>query len=64
MKRFKIACSWEVCGEIYIEADSLEEAMKKAEESEDIPSPFDSEYIDGSFKVNKQVSLILNGVEQ
>jgi len=59
-KRFKIACSWEVCGELKIEADSFEEAWKKAKEKEDeLPLP-EGEYIDGSFKLDKYMSQHLN----
>lgn len=56
-KRFKIACDWAECGEMYIEANSLEEAIKIAED-DDNPLP-DGEYIDGSFQVNKEVTELL-----
>ena len=56
-KGFKIACDWAECGEMYIEADSLEKAIKIAED-DDNPLP-DGEYIDGSFQVNKEVTELL-----
>lgn len=54
-KTFRIACDWEVYGTMVIEADSLEEAVKIAEDNDD-PLPTDDEYIDGSFKVNKEMT--------
>ena len=56
-KEFKIACDWAECGEICVEATSLEEAIRIAE-SDDNPLP-DGEYIDGSFQVNREVTELL-----
>ena len=56
-KEFKIACDWAESGEMYVEADSLEEAIKIAENSDD-PLPY-GDYIDGSFQVNKEVTELL-----
>ena len=55
MKTFRIACDWEVCGTMIIEANSLKEAIEIAENNDD-PLPTDDEYIDGSFKVNKEMT--------
>lgn len=60
-KEFKIACDWAECGEMIIEAESLEEAIKIAE-SDDNPLP-DGEYIDGSFQVNKEVTELIQKAE-
>jgi len=58
---FKIACSWEVCGEAEIEANTFEEAWLKAKRTEeDIPLPTDTTYIDGSFTLDKETSELLN----
>lgn len=47
----KIPVTWEVCGVVHIEADSIEEAMSKFDEiSDDIPLP-DGDYVDGSFQM-------------
>ena len=63
MPTFKIACSWEVCGEIEIEADTFEEAWKKAKDEEDtIPLPTDTSYIDGSFSLDKEMSEVFNDI--
>jgi hypothetical protein len=53
-KTFRIACDWEVYGTMEIEAESLEEAIEIA--IEDAPLPTDSEYLDGSFKVNHDMT--------
>jgi len=53
-KTFRIACDWEVYGVMYIEADSLKEAIRIAEE--DAPLPTNPEYLDDSFVVNKDMT--------
>jgi hypothetical protein len=53
-KTFRIACDWQESGYMYVKASTLEEAIKKAENSDD-PLP-DGDYIDGSFQVNKEMS--------
>ena len=63
MPTFKIACSWEVCGEAEVEADSFEEAWELAEATQDdIPLPTDASYIDASFVIDRQMSQVLNNL--
>jgi len=50
---FQIPCTWECCGYYHVEAYSLEGAIKKAEDTGDLPEQ--SEYIDGSFEINYDV---------
>lgn len=53
MAKFKVCCSWEMYGSIYVEADTEGEAIERAIEiSDDIPLPTISDYIDGSFIVD------------
>lgn len=48
----KVAVTWEMCGYIDIEADNMEEAMKKFHsESDHIKLPEDGIYVDGSFQL-------------
>lgn len=48
----KVAVTWEMCGYIDIEADNMEEAMKKFHsESGHIKLPEDGIYVDGSFRL-------------
>ncbi len=56
---YKIPVSWEVCGEVEIEADSLEEAIDKAWDDE-IPLPTESHYIDASWQVDGDLARILD----
>lgn len=50
MSKIKLPVSWEVSGFIEVEADSIEEAMDYFYENSDfIPLPTKSEYVDGSF---------------
>ena len=51
MAKFKIPVEWSVYGVVEIEADSMEEAVNKFDETiDDIPLPDQSEYIDDSFR--------------
>ena len=52
MKKFKVPCSWEMYGTMYVEADSQEEAINKAD---DLPLPTDGYYIEDSFRVDEEV---------
>ena len=58
-KYYEIPCTWEVYGTIEIEADSLEEAIELAER-DDSPMPDDSDYVDGSFQVDRDVAEEIN----
>ena len=50
MAKFKIPVTWEVCGVVEVESETLEDAVRYFEENSDnIPLPSDSEYVDGSF---------------
>ena len=49
-KTFKMPVTWEVCGFVDVEADSLEEAIDKFEENcDNYELPENGEYVDGSF---------------
>lgn len=49
----KVAVTWEMCGYVDIDAETMEEAMKKFnEESDYIALPTDGEYVDGSFQLS------------
>ena len=51
----RIAVTWEMCGYIEVEADSIENAMSKVMENPDNYSlPIQSEYVDGSFWVSTE----------
>lgn len=54
MSKQRIAVTWEMCGYIGVEANSIEEAMKKVEENpDDYSLPHDGgEYVDGSFRLS------------
>ena len=48
----KVAVTWEMCGYVDIDADTMEEAMEKFNnESDYIKLPTNGEYIDGSFQL-------------
>lgn len=54
MKKWKIPVTWEVCGYVYVDADTLVEAMEKARDDEGIiPLPTESDYVDGSWRLSE-----------
>ena len=58
MPKFKVAVEWSSFGIVQVEATSLKEAVAKVKKSPDNYSlPTDSEYIDGSFAVNSDMSV-------
>ena len=62
MKDYKVYCSWMVTGEYLIEAEPLGEAMEAAEDELDFPD-INTGYVDGSFEVNSEVTMEINGRE-
>ena len=54
MSKQRIVVTWEAAGYIEVEANSIEEAMKKVKENPDnYPLPYDGgEYVDGSFRLS------------
>lgn len=56
MKKWKIPVTWEVCGYVYVDADTLVEAMETARDDEGvIPLPTESDYVDGSWRLSEEV---------
>ena len=54
MKKWKIPVTWEVCGYVYVDADTLVEAMETARDDEGvIPLPIESDYVDGSWRLSE-----------
>ena len=52
MQTYKIPCTWVVSGTLEIEADTIGEAILKAELA---PLPTESEYIEGSFAIDLEL---------
>lgn len=53
MSKYKMPVTWEMCGYVEVEADSIEEAVKTFNEtSDDISLPNDGEYVDSSFRLS------------
>lgn len=59
-KVHRIAVTWEVFGEVEIEANSLEEALDKVEADPDEVQLPEANYVDGSFKIDRNMSKYLN----
>lgn len=61
MENFKISVEYNMYGTVDVEAESLEEALKYAKENiDDLPLPDNSEYIDGSYKVDEESTRMIN----
>ena len=50
MKTFKLPVTWEVCGIVEVEAESLEDAITKFD-PDDHSLPEDASYVDSSFQL-------------
>ena len=54
MKTWRIPVTWEVCGTVNVEADTLEEAIEIARDDDgNIPLP-DGDYVDGSWRLSEE----------
>ena len=52
-KKWKVPVSWEMCGIIEIEAETLEDALEQVQyHPDEVPIPDDSAYVDGSFSLS------------
>lgn len=56
-KIYRIPVEWAVTGTLLVEADSLAEALIEAE---DAPLPEATDYIEGTFEVNRQMIPYVN----
>jgi RNA polymerase subunit RPABC4/transcription elongation factor Spt4 len=61
-KLFRIPCMWQMAGEMQIEAETLEQAMRIAEE--DALLPTDGEYLVGTFQVDHDSELLGDVIEE
>ena len=61
MKTYKIGVVWQMYGNVEVEANSLAEAIHIVH-STDVPLPDNGEYIEGSFEVDVEGS-VLNEVD-
>ena len=57
MKTYKIGVVWQMYGYVEVEANSLEEAVKKVERARG-ELPEDASYVDGSFEVDVEGSAL------
>lgn len=51
MTLFRIPCVWSLYGAMYIDAESIDEAIKKAIEDEPLPR---GEYLTDSFEIDEE----------
>ena len=61
MKTYKIPCSWVMSGTVEIEAETVGEAILKAEHA---PLPTESEYLEGSFVIDLELLHEYLGLEE
>ena len=55
---YTIPCSWQMYGTLEIEADSLEQAIEKAED-DSTALPTEGTYVDASFDVDREMASFL-----
>ena len=61
----KVAVTWEMCGYVDIDADTMEEAMEKFNnESDYIKLPTNGEYVDGSFQLTSDDVEVMEAMAQ
>lgn len=61
MPKFKIPITWEVCGEIEVEAESLDEAVEMVDfDPDEVTVPQEWEIVEGSVNTNYQLVELLN----
>lgn len=61
MKTYKIPCTWVMSGNIEVEADTVGQAIVKAEHA---PLPTESEYIEESFAIDLELLHEYLGLEE
>lgn len=60
-KVFKVAVTYSCYGTVPIEAESVEEAIKYAEDNiDELPLPDNAGYVDGSYEISSQDTLAIN----
>ena len=52
MNTYKVPCTWVMSGTLEIEADTVREAVLKAEQAS---LPTESEYMEGSFRIDLEL---------
>jgi hypothetical protein len=60
-KTYHIPVSWQMSGVYHIEAESLQQALQIAEDSN---LPEDSDFIDGSYEVNEEMIPFYNSKDK
>jgi len=61
MNTYKIPCTWQMYGYYHIEANSIKEALQKAEDSN---LPTDSDFLEGSFEIDNEMIPFYNELTQ
>ncbi len=60
-KSFNVVVKCVMYEAISVEAENLEEAIKFAKDNiDELPFPDESEYIDGSYKIDKESTILLD----
>ena len=60
-KSFNVVGKCVIYGTKSVEAENLEEAIKFAEDNiDELPLPYEPEYIDGSYKIDKESTILLD----
>ena len=62
MKKYTIYYEYVMCGEVVVEAESLDEAMELVEDNCDFQMQNEDKdsYVDSSFEINKELTIDMN----
>jgi hypothetical protein len=63
METYKIAVSWTETGIVSIRSNNVESAIKKAEKTIGNIALPEGEYLDESFRIDKETTRILNNIK-
>ena len=61
MNTYKIPCTWQMYGYYHIEANNLNEALEKTEDSN---LPTDADFVEGSFEIDHGMIPFYNSKEE
>jgi hypothetical protein len=62
MAKYTVSVEWVMYTDVDVEAESLDEAIRLVEAMPDLPK--DGEYLNRSFKVNREITEELNSQEE
>lgn len=63
---FKVPVTYEVYGVVEVEAESIDDLMKKLDDTDfvnEMPLPDNPDYVDGTYSIDKDTLEVLNNIK-